>query len=211
MIINKAIICAFLLFLPTLGLALKPAATELSQLLSGISSMQASFEQFSVNKIGDSKDGQHIYGTMAFSKPGKFRWQTHGDTKQLIIASNDRVWIYDADLEQATKHKIDYHDPSNPAMLLAGDADSLQTTFDISTLKMPGVGKWFELRPKVRNSTYEWIRLHFIDNKLIAMYIADNLGQHSEIRFEKIEINISLASSLFNFTPPKGTDVINDY
>lgn len=171
--------------------------------------MQASFEQFVVNKTGEEGQKQS-YGNVALVKPGKFRWQIEGPTKQLIIANKNQLWIYDEDLAQVTKRKIDYSQPGNPAILLSGSVETLEKTFRIEKLKMLGVGIWFELRPKSTNNAYEWIKLHFVNGQIIAMYISDNLGQHSEIRFENIKANIDLVDKLFQFTPPKNVDVINE-
>lgn len=213
MSINKIILIVLMMLLPIAAfssnhVSSNAAAAELTQLLSQTNSMRANFEQFLVSKVGSESGGQHISGSMAFIKPGKFRWQTTGQTNQLIIANNNYVWIYDADLQQVTKRKIDYNDAGNPAILLSGNSDVIQKFFHISELDMPGVGKWFELRPRVKNSSYEWLQLHFVDGQIIAMFTVDNLGQHNEIRFSNIEINPKLPASLFNFVPPKGVDVI---
>lgn len=185
------------------------AGAELIQLLGNTTTMQADFVQFLVNRAG-AEEGKSTYGKMSLERPGKFRWETRSPGKQLLIANNQTVWVYDADLEQATKRKIDYHQPGNPALLLSGTTDTLQKTFKITKLNMPGVGEWFELQPKSTNNIYQWIKVHFVDGKIVAMLIADNLGQQSEILFENISLNQPLANALFNFTPPRGTDVVGE-
>lgn len=183
------------------------AANELIAILEKTHSMKANFEQFAVNKK-NQQGHEQSHGKMALSRPGKFHWETLGPMKQLIVASNDLVWLYDMDLEQVTKSKVDYSQPGNPAMLLSGSSDTLNKTFNVTKLTMPGVGVWFELKPKSQNNLYQSIKLHFVDDKLIAMYMADNLGQSSEFQFENVVTNSDLDDNLFTFTPPKGVDVV---
>lgn len=208
----KKIISVFILFLFLPGLAFSipvssqklEAQKELVQLLSGIHSMWANFEQ-----ISTANKSTYAHGVIAFLKPGKFYWQSEGQTKQLIVANGSTVWIYDADLQQATKRKINYADSGNPAMLLSGSPDVLQNMFKVTKVDMLGVGQWFELRSRANDASYEWLRLHFIEGKLIAMHMKDNLGRQNKIKFNNIKINPpKLAQNLFVFTPPKDVDVI---
>lgn len=182
------------------------ATSQLTTILDKTHAMQADFEQFATSK--SKKQHEQSHGQMALSRPGKFRWETKAPSQQLIIANDNLVWMYDKDLEQVTKNKVDYKQPGNPAMLLSGTSDTLKNTFNVTKLNMPGVGVWFELQPKSSNNLYQWIKLHFVDDKLIAMYMADNLGQKSEFQFQNIQINPNLDDSLFKFTPPKGVDIV---
>jgi outer membrane lipoprotein carrier protein len=45
---------------------------------------------------------------------------------------------------------------------------------------------------------------------LVAMQLLDKLGQSTELVFSDVELNTRLAPGLFDFTPPKGADVIGD-
>ncbi|MGM8887334.1 outer membrane lipoprotein chaperone LolA, partial [Psychrobacter sp. 1U2] len=45
--------------------------------------------------------------------------------------------------------------------------------------------------------------------KPVMMVLNDTLGQTTSIKFNGIKLNPSVSSSQFNFTPPKGVDVIN--
>lgn len=187
------------------------SAAELVQLLNSTQSMQADFAQFAVKQGNRGQSGvSTITGKMALDRPGKFRWEILQPNKQLIVAAKNIVWIYDADLAQVTKRKIDYRQPGNPAMLLSGSTATIQKMFIIK--KLPSTnddsGVWFKLQPRTETNLYQWIKLHFRAGQLVAMVIADNLGQQSKIQFSKILINKQLPSSLFNFTVPKGVDVI---
>lgn len=184
------------------------ASDDLTRLLNGLNSMSADFDQVSLSK--KSQAVQHITGQMALQKPGKFRWQQMQPSKQLIIANGSYVWIYDADLEQVTKQKIDYKQPGNPAMLLTGSIATLRNTFAVKSIEGEGQGDWFELRPKASNNLYQWIRLHFVNNKLADMQMADNLGQNNTFHFKNVVVNPVLSTGKFIFIAPKGVDVIEE-
>jgi outer membrane lipoprotein carrier protein len=42
------------------------------------------------------------------------------------------------------------------------------------------------------------------------MQMRDSLGQKTDITFGGIKLNGKIADSVFQFTPPKGVDVINE-
>ncbi len=63
---------------------------------------------------------QESRGVLAFSRPGKFRWNYVKPYAQLVVGDGSRVWIYDEDLKQVTVKKLDQALGSTPAALLAG-------------------------------------------------------------------------------------------
>ena len=41
------------------------------------------------------------------------------------------------------------------------------------------------------------------------MVLQDSLGQITNVRFTNVKVNPTIPASVFNFTPPKGTDIID--
>ncbi|MFO1384235.1 MAG: outer membrane lipoprotein carrier protein LolA [Moraxella sp.] len=39
-------------------------------------------------------------------RPNQFRWQIDGTASQLIVANGNTLWVYDKDLNQATKQSV---------------------------------------------------------------------------------------------------------
>ncbi len=95
-------------------------------------------------------------------------------------------------------------------MLLSGSLDTLEKMFKIEKTPMKGVGDWFLLTPKTPSNNYQWLKLHFVDNEIIAMYIMDNLGQQIEINFENVVTNQKIPPSTFIFKIPKNVDVVEE-
>lgn len=177
------------------------AADEFVALLNNMCTMSADFKQ-------DNK----ISGSMMIVRPGKFRWEITQPNKQLIIINKNQLSIYDIDLEQMTKRKMNYNKPGNrnPAMLLSGDTQVLKSTFKIVKLKKSILDKdvWFELTPK--KGDYQKVQIHFIAGKLVAMNIVDNLEQKSAINFSNIHLNTEINPDKFILTTPSDVDVINE-
>lgn len=152
---------------------------------------------------------QKSEGTLAFSRPGKFRWVYQKPYEQLIVGDGNRLWIYDADLEQVTTRKLGDALGSSPAALLAGSND-IEKHF---TLKDAGASEgldWLEARPRDKESTFEAVRMGFAGNTLAAMELKDSFGQTTRLKFSGMVKNPALNANDFKFTPPKGADVISD-
>jgi outer membrane lipoprotein carrier protein len=198
----KLLIFIFLFF-PTLSLA-DAQNQDLINILNNLHTMQADFTQLVSN---DAANVQQSSGTMVLRRPGKFRWEVLNPTKQLIVVNNSHITIYDVDLNQVSKQKIDYKQSANPAILLSSSAQEIKQNFIIKRLQQdPGV--WFELKSKTGDSLFQTVQLQFIDDKLNAMYIVDSLEQKTKINFLNVKLNQPLDDQTFIFVPPKGADVI---
>jgi outer membrane lipoprotein carrier protein len=179
---------------------------QLDSLLSSFKAVTASFRQTSVVKNNISKTSS---GTMALQRPGKFRWETTSPSHQLIVADGKYLWIFDADLEQATKQSL-AKDSHSPAMLLSGSTQALEQRFEIINAKAQDDKMLFDLKPKNKQDLVRQIELQFVNRKLNRMSVIDNLGQKTIFYFSNVAVNPNLSNKLFQFHPPKGTDVIKN-
>jgi outer membrane lipoprotein carrier protein len=186
----------------------KNDAHDLASQLSHFNSMTANFAQILYDSSGNVI--QKNTGQMALKRPGKFRWQVDKPNKQLLIADGRFLWIYDEDLEQATKQKLDKNQANSPAWLLSGSVTSLEDRFLIYRVKKGEPGEWFQLKPDNQKDLFKWIQLHFVQGNLTEMQLYDNLGQLSKFVFTNIKINPNLPNNVFQFSPPKGVDVVEN-
>lgn len=168
---------------------------------------RSAFSQTVIDQNGKLR--QKSEGTLAFSRPGKFRWIYQKPYEQLIVGDGVKLWIYDADLEQVTVKKLGDALGSSPAALLAGSND-IEKHFVMKDAGMRDGMDWLEARPKDKESTFEFVRMGFAGGTLKSMQLKDSFGQTTELKFSKLEKNPQLNSSDFKFTPPKGADVISD-
>lgn len=191
-------------------LAADSPAKQLNAMLGKVNSMQAAFTQNTLDPQG--KPLQTLSGQMLVRRPGNFRWDTEKPFTQQIVANDEIVWVYDPELQQATRQLLDKQVGNTPALLLSGDSAKMSESFSISEDKeKPAKGhKVFVLKPKDKDALFETLRVSFSDNQLTGMQLRDSLGQKTDITFSQIKVNGKIADSVFQFTPPKGVDVINE-
>jgi outer membrane lipoprotein carrier protein len=194
-----------LLWLP--GLALGASADELKSLLNQTASAKARFAQMVLDR--NMKMLQQATGTMAFSRPGKFRWEYEKPYQQTIVGDGQRLWIYDKDLNQVTVRRLDRALGASPAALLAGSSE-IEKSYIVSSAGHRDGLDWLEAVPRTQDTTFERIRLGFASNALEAMELRDQFGQTTVIKFANLERNAKLPPDFFTFTPPAGADVISE-
>jgi outer membrane lipoprotein carrier protein len=68
----------------------------------------------------------------------------------------------------------------------------------------------FILKPKDKEAVFESLRVSFNGSQLNSMQLKDSLGQKTDIFFSQVQVNGKIAASLFQFTPPKDVDVIDE-
>jgi outer membrane lipoprotein carrier protein len=183
------------------------AIDRLDQFMKQTQSARGEFEQRIVNR--DKKVVQQSSGSLAFQRPGKFRWSYVKPYEQLIVGDGARVWIFDKDLNQVTVRKLDQALGATPAALLAGSNDALNAF----VLKDDGAREgleWVEATPRDKESTFERIRMGFSAQGLERMELSDSFGQTTLLRFVGLQSNPKLDAGMFTFTPPQGADVIGD-
>jgi outer membrane lipoprotein carrier protein len=194
------------------------ATASLVKQLNGIRSLSATFEQTSkatagtkpVQKKGLSAQhmNQTFKGVMKVERPGKFYWETTSPSKQTIVTSGKTVWIYDPDLQQAVRQGLDDQVANTPALLLSGNTNQIMQSYRVT---QPNKAKtYYTLYPKQKDGVFQSLTISFGVNKAPnLMILADSLGQTTYVRFNNVKVNASIPASTFNFTPPKGTDIID--
>jgi outer membrane lipoprotein carrier protein len=145
-------------------------------------------------------------GRFDFQRPDRFRFDYKKPYEQLIVSDGNRVWIYDPDLNQATARPIAQALGATPAALLAGG--SLDADFVLADAPPSDGLEWAIATPKVKDGPFQSIRIGFDNGTLARVDIVDSFGQRSLLVFARFDANAVVAPDRFRFTPPAGTDVI---
>lgn len=195
------------------------ATQNLVRQLTGVKSFTANFEQTTkatghASRTPQKKGltAQHMnqtfQGVIKVERPGKFYWQTTTPAKQTIVTSGKTVWIYDPDLQQAVRQTLDAQVANTPALLLSGNVNQIMSSYRVT---QPDQSKtYYTLYPKNKEGAFQSLTISFGANKSPSlMILQDSLGQTTTVRFNNVKINPSIPASVFNFTPPKGTDIID--
>lgn len=178
---------------------------RLKAFVSGARTVEADFTQSVQDRSG--RVTQKASGKMAFSRPGKFRWDYTAPYEQVIVGDGTRLWLYDADLEQVTVKPLAEVIAGSPAALLAGD-DAIEKYFVLKDAGQSEGLEWLEAVPKDKDTSFERIRMGFRGDVLVQMQLFDHFGQRTTLVFSRLVRNPAIAASRFTFTPPKGADVI---
>nr|WP_010130384.1 outer membrane lipoprotein chaperone LolA [Microbulbifer agarilyticus] len=180
------------------------ASDELSRLLQPLGAISGNFRQTLKDQKG--KTLQKSSGNFSVQRPGRLRWQTGEPFPQLLVTNNKKLWLYDPDLEQVTIRPVDKRMKETPALLLGGKVEEIRGSFNVQNKK----GAYY-LTPKRAGAPFKSMVIRFDKRGLpSAMTVRDGMGQTTDIKFNGLQANPSLSSSIFNFKPPKGTDIIRD-
>jgi outer membrane lipoprotein carrier protein len=194
-------------FLAQSATATASSLERFSEFINGTLTARGDFEQQIFD--GSRKLLQESRGTLAFSRPGKFRWTYVKPYAQVIVGDGKKVWIYDEDLKQVTVKKLDLALGSTPAALLAGNNEAMRSFNLVDKGSKDGI-EWLEAVPREKEGGFERIRMGFDASGLRTMELVDAFGQTTVLRFRSLQRNPNLNPALFHFSPPKGADVIGD-
>ena len=190
---------------------------SLAQFLKQTRSLRADFVQVvaAPAKEGRPSKPKTSSGSFAFVRPSVFRFDYSKPFVQNIVADGKNLWLFDADLNQVTVRNQAQALGSTPATLIASanDLATLAKEFDLQAAPSEAGVDWVVAKPKLKDSSLQQVRigLRSEDGQMVLAHldIVDAFGTRSQMRFDKVEVNPShLASSQFNFVPPKGADVV---
>lgn len=182
------------------------AAEQLAAELEGYTTYQADFIQIVVD--GSGSEIQESRGSLKAKRPGLFYWETERPMAQFIASNDEKVEVYDPDLEQVTIHALDQQVANTPAMLLSGEVDNLSENYDVSVRAISENANTYTLVPTSQDSLFVSLDMTFYDGKLEEMRLEDSLGQRSILSFNNIVLNDEIANSEFVLEYPDDVDVI---
>src|ERR1700704_3701669 len=110
--------------LVALALALTAACAHadlvdlLKDFIRDVKTGRAQFTQTVTSPDGTKKKSSN--GSFEFARPNRFKFVYAKPFEQTIVADGQKVWIFDADLNQASSRKFSSALGATPAALLAG-------------------------------------------------------------------------------------------
>ncbi|MFZ2649591.1 MAG: outer membrane lipoprotein chaperone LolA [Burkholderiaceae bacterium] len=196
---------ALLVFAATLALRANAGAVEqLEEFVRDVKTGQASFTQTVTSP--DGARTKTSSGRFEFLRPNRFRFAYAKPFEQAIVADGNKVWIFDADLNQVTSRKLAAALGGTPAALLAGG--SLAKDFVLAPQPDQDGLAWVLATPRTEETAFQSVRVGFRGKTLAAFEILDSFGQRSHMRFSQFEENPALRADNFVFKVPPGADVI---
>ncbi|MFG6466520.1 outer membrane lipoprotein chaperone LolA [Roseateles sp. BYS87W] len=190
--------------LATAGLAHADAVDALREFSRDVKSGKASFTQTVTSPDGKRK--KLSSGSFEFQRPNQFRFAYTKPFEQVIVADGHKVWIFDADLNQASSRKLGDALGATPAALLAGS--QIERDFTLKAQPAEAGLEWVQATPKQAESTVQSLRLAFKGKELAVMEIVDGFGQRSRLDFSGVQTNVPVSAERFQFKLPAGADLI---
>jgi outer membrane lipoprotein carrier protein len=186
------------------GAAHADSVETLRAFVRDVKSGRAQFTQTVTSPDGAKKKTSS--GSFEFWRPNRFRFAYAKPFEQTIVGDGEKVWIYDADLNQVSSRKLGQALGATPAALLAGGG--LERDFDLAALPARDGLEWAEAKPKAKDGAFQSVRVGFKGPDLAALEIVDSFGQKSLLQFNGFAANVPVAAESFRFKVPPGADLI---
>ncbi|MCW5613151.1 MAG: outer membrane lipoprotein chaperone LolA [Rubrivivax sp.] len=190
--------------LPGSARAQRNAVETLRAFVRDVASGSAAFTQVVTSTDGARR--RTSSGRFEFQRPNRFRFEYAKPFEQTIVADGEKVWIHDAELNQASSRRLAQALGATPAALLAGG--SLDADFELRNDGSADGLDWALALPRAKDGPFERMRVGFRAGTLAEVEIVDSFGQRSRLSFSGFAANPAIPAARFRFTPPAGADVI---
>lgn len=181
------------------------ARDDLNAFTKGLKGLDGQFSQQVFDARGKQKE--RASGRVAVSAPRLFRWEYTKPYPQLIVADGKTVWVYEPDLQQASKRAQGVEEANSPLAILL-DPSKLDRDFVVKEAGTRDGLEWLQLTPKQAEAGFKTAKLGFGNGGLAQMEYVDALGQRTKIAFTGWRRNPAFAKGTFVYVPAKGVDVI---
>ncbi len=176
-----------------------------------ISSFQGRFVQR--NYINQEQKPREAAGTIAYSRPGKMRWNYETPDEQLLVTDGNTLWLYDPLLENVTVQVLQEVTQGTPLSFLLGAGDlteeftqrpvsqELTTVKDALVVELvpsSGLGELDFIQLGVRPDTFD----------LQQIVLMDSQGNYRILEFQEMAYNLELDAQQFHFEITAGMEVI---
>jgi outer membrane lipoprotein carrier protein len=154
-------------------------------------------------------------GNVLIKKPGRMRWNYSQPEQKVFVSDGLKIYAYVPADRQVTVSSMPADDKaSTPILFLVGKGD-LVRDFNVSFAE-PVAGVTFpadayalKLTPRTKVPEYEWLILVVDKSHKLQMLVArDSQSGTSTFTFTNLKENVGLKDSQFNFSIPRGADVI---
>jgi outer membrane lipoprotein carrier protein len=149
-------------------------------------------------------------GTLLLKKPGKMRWTYKQPEEKVFVSDGVRFYQYVPLDRQVTV--ADAPDEGQPGLTFLSGKGRLTRDFNVSFAQSQAPDRWtLHLEPKTPQPQYDWLEIAASRDRLElrTLVVAEKQGSRSTFTFGNFKENPGLADKDFEFTIPKGVEVIN--
>jgi len=192
----------------------RPPASDVAGALQrkydAIKDFSASFNQTYEGGVLRRKASES--GTVYVKKPGRMRWDYTTPEKKLFVSDGRTMFLYFPADKQVMKNPVPDQDQATSAVLFLMGKGDIVRDFNVRWAE-GGTENTYRLRldPKTRQAEYDWLEVaadrHTL--QIVGLTAADAQGGRSSFSFSNFKENVGLADKMFQFSIPRGTEVIS--
>lgn len=150
-------------------------------------------------------------GTVYIKKPGRMRWDYTTPQKKQFVSDGRTLFMYFPADKQVMKSPVPEQDQATSAVLFLMGKGDVTRDFTVRYAE-GGSPDTYHLRldPRTRQAEYDWLQIAADRNTLQfrSLTAGDAQGGRSTFDFTNFKENTGLADKMFQFSIPRGTEVI---
>ncbi|MBU0554180.1 outer membrane lipoprotein chaperone LolA [Myxococcota bacterium] len=175
----------------------------------GAQDLKARFKQTYTYTIYDRD--QVSEGIVYFKKPRRMRWDYQRPQPKVFVTAGEILWVYEPEHNQAFRQDLKAAQLPVALTFMSGEG-SLKAAFDITLKGQDAESYTLTLIPKAHEGDYKSLelRVRAADFAVLESVVIDPVGNRNRIEFLGVETNAGLPDAGFQFTPPKGVQIIED-
>jgi len=150
-------------------------------------------------------------GRVYFKRPHLMRWDYEEPERQLLVTSDDKVYLYEIDAKQVSVlSRKQFLSTKISRAFFLGKGD-LRRDFNVLGCFKSPEGWILSLAPKQQIPQLKTLELTIDKNNFLVKktVIQDQMGGTTTIVFQDIKVDTGLDPELFKFQIPKGVSVFN--
>ncbi|MCB0344677.1 MAG: outer membrane lipoprotein carrier protein LolA [Bdellovibrionales bacterium] len=174
-----------------------------------VADVRAHFIQYSY--FAGLDKGEKSYGDVSFRKPGMMDWHYKGPEVQRFISNGTTMWFHQPEDNQVTVAAFTNSFQSDlPVSFLLG-LGKISKSFKVERACKAAAGTVVELSPLEQSGDLQRFRLLVRpdDYVPIGAQVLDIGGNETSIRLAGLSLNSGIKETEFEFSIPKGVDVID--
>jgi outer membrane lipoprotein carrier protein len=185
-------------------------AAALQRRYDAVRDFSASFTQIYEGAVlrRKAKEG----GTVYIKKPGMMRWDYTLPEKKLFISDGRTMFMYFPADRQVMKSPVPESDEATSAILFLMGRGDIVRDFTVRFGEERGDDSMYVLRldPRTRQAEYDWLQVKADRATLQIRELSwgDAQGGRNTISFSNFKENAGLTDKMFEFSIPRGTEVI---
>ena len=150
-------------------------------------------------------------GKVYIKKPGKMRWEYESPEKKLFVSDGTTMFMYFPADKQVMKNPVPQQDEATSAVQFLMGKGDVTRDFNVRYAETADAAVYvLRLDPRTRQAEYDWLQVSADRDSLQirSLAAADAQGGRSTFLFSNFKENGGLPDKMFQFSVPRGTEVI---